>query len=758
MAVASASHAGTIAVNSIGYLPDFPKSATAPNACNTFEVVDAFSGTTVHSNMASNVFDADPIASNTVAILEFSAFTTPGRYFLRTDAGDESPEFVIRDGVFNDTLKKLVIGMYLMRCGDAVYYDHNGEEFWYQACHLHDANMSKLSPEEGGGDYWTDRHGGWHDAGDYNKYTLNMAFSLGMMLQAWERNQTRIENMSIDAAGYTDPNVPDFLEECRWTAAWLLRMQRDDGSFHNIVAHTSHGGVLGAPAPDEDTVEPRYISPDASPATGYSTAALAMAARIFAPYDPDFSQACSNASLLGWTNWLATGRKDPVSAGIILRYNGDDLNNDRFHNSSGTWASAEVFETHGLSSAHDYFQANYGLNGKTSKYITWGTASKMIGYFTYINSGRPNNSTIVGKLVSNLQNKRRVPMSQTHDASPYDQLFTAYQWGYNAVAASGGIIFTAYNPNHVYANGLNGYEHAHKIADYMFGRNRYQRSFVTGLGHNPPVQPHDRRSTSDNNQQPWPFALVGGRWNTYVDSVHDYGKNEISINGMTTLIGSMAALYDPAVEENHPPVITSIPPGFTAADASYTYSIQATDANPGDSLTYRPVQLPVWAAFDAASHSITGTPTVADIGQHTVEIEVIDGFEATKQRFTVHVILDADGDGMEDTWESAHFGNNEFKDGTADSDGDGTSDYEEFIADTNPNDPAVRWRLYLDTTEKTHLLSWASATNRTYRVYRSNALEEEWELFRENIPAAPPENELPVSSFDKALFYRVEVE
>ena len=48
--------------------------------------------------------------------------------------------------------------------------------------------------------------------------------------------------------------------------------------------------------------------------------------------------------------------------------------------------------------------------------------------------------------------------------------------------------------------------------NHLFGRNPYGRSFVTGVGHDPPRHPHDRRSGADKVDPPWPSYLVGGGW------------------------------------------------------------------------------------------------------------------------------------------------------------------------------------------------------------------------------------------------------
>jgi hypothetical protein len=49
--------------------------------------------------------------------------------------------------------------------------------------------------------------------------------------------------------------------------------------------------------------------------------------------------------------------------------------------------------------------------------------------------------------------------------------------------------------------------------------------------------------------------------------------------------------------------------------------------------------------------------------------------------------IDSDGDGMPDDWESFYFGSNTAASPTADDDGDGMSNYAEFVAGTNPKDP-----------------------------------------------------------------------
>jgi len=78
---------------------------------------------------------------------------------------------------------------------------------------------------------------------------------------------------------------------------------------------------------------------------------------------------------------------------------------------------------------------------------------------------------------------------------------------------------------------------------HLFGRNYFCRSFVTGLGLNGPMHPHDRRSIGDSIVDPWPGYLVGGGWpqaKSWVDIDTNYQTNEIAINWQGALIYALA--------------------------------------------------------------------------------------------------------------------------------------------------------------------------------------------------------------------------
>jgi endoglucanase len=115
-----------------------------------------------------------------------------------------------------------------------------------------------------------------------------------------------------------------------------------------------------------------------------------------------------------------------------------------------------------------------------------------------------------------------------------------YYWGCNGTVARQTLTLQVANkvspkPDYV-STALDAIGH-------LFGRNYYGRSYVTGLGHNPPMNPHDRTSGADGIKEPWPGYLVGGGHNAtnWQDIQDDYRTNEIAINWNSALVYTLAA-------------------------------------------------------------------------------------------------------------------------------------------------------------------------------------------------------------------------
>jgi hypothetical protein len=88
--------------------------------------------------------------------------------------------------------------------------------------------------------------------------------------------------------------------------------------------------------------------------------------------------------------------------------------------------------------------------------------------------------------------------------------------------------------------------------------------------------------------------------------------------------------------------------------------------------------------------------------------------------------LDTDGDGIPDAWEREKFGSLMVATATSDQDGDGFKDVNEYLADTNPNDP----QSFLSITGQNIAaggsplsLTWSSQPTRQYHVQKRTLVD-----------------------------------
>jgi VCBS repeat-containing protein len=89
---------------------------------------------------------------------------------------------------------------------------------------------------------------------------------------------------------------------------------------------------------------------------------------------------------------------------------------------------------------------------------------------------------------------------------------------------------------------------------------------------------------------------------------------------------------------NDPPTITSTPVTVATEDAAYSYDVNATDPDAGDTLTYSLTTAPTGMTINASSGVISWTPTNAQVGANSVTVRVQDaGLAAATQSFTVTV-------------------------------------------------------------------------------------------------------------------------
>lgn len=519
-----------IRLNTVGYRPEAIKQASVLALAGKFNVVRAADHQSVFSgNLGAARTNAD--TGEELSVADFSGLKTTGEFVLEVDGVGASPPFWIAPNVFSESFKTVTRGMYLWRCGMAVRAEYQGDTFSHEACHTNDAWLDHV----GGGHFRRDGIGGWHDAGDYNKYVVNAGVTVGSMFRAWEDFGPAISRVELDLPEKGGV-IPEFLAEIKWEIDWLLKMRADDGSVYHKLSTLNFGGMI---LPEKETAD-RYFVPASSAATADFVAMTAAAARDFEKFDSTYAAKCLTAARKS-REWLLAHPRD-LSAdqrgfrtGAYPTRDPDDR----------LWAAAEFWETTGNPDALKELETRIReSDARVDEVWDWGNVGNL-GLFTYALSKRSGrDEALVAQVKDNIVKVADDLVATAAKHGYARPLGNRYYWGCNGTVARQVMnlqVAWRLSPKP-------GYQRVSADAvSHLLGRNIYGRSFVTGIGFEPPLRPHDRRSVGDNVVAPWPGYLVGGanpRATDWHDTDKDFRTNEIAINWNGAMIYALAALLE----------------------------------------------------------------------------------------------------------------------------------------------------------------------------------------------------------------------
>ncbi len=92
---------------------------------------------------------------------------------------------------------------------------------------------------------------------------------------------------------------------------------------------------------------------------------------------------------------------------------------------------------------------------------------------------------------------------------------------------------------------------------------------------------------------------------------------------------------------NRAPTISGAPTTAVLAGTAYSFTPTASDPDAGDTLTFRIANQPAWAAFDAATGRLSGTPGAQHVGTTTGIVITADDGEATASLAAFNVTVQA---------------------------------------------------------------------------------------------------------------------
>ena len=551
-------------MNQVGFYPDQEKTMTleSKNPAETIRICIKGSDETIWEGQ--HVRSAvSPWSGKERKIFDFSEITEPGTYTVI--AGDETAEFIISENALDALAEAALKGFYHQRSGISGHPD--------TLVYIH---ASAATPERPEGTVISSPKG-WYDAGDYNKYVVNSAYSMGLMANVFRT----LSRKSL----ITREESIRFWEELEYNHQWLLTMKdpSDGGVYHKLTTPSFEAFI----APTECR-QKRYVVQKSV------TASL------------DFAAVCAEMGMTWGTHFGGNLRHDINTRGVWIKaadgadaYRWAKENPDAFYHQdkmNGMYDPDVVTGAYGDDSASDelfwaatsQYMANY--TGDRDVYLTdvienmpeeftlmsWGNVAAL-GVFNWIESelhhrkfgefysGLPDpyakhKEEIRGRCVKMLLeycDKAIEAVEGSCYNCAYGNRPEDFHWGCCSSFCDQAICFLyAYE----LTNDKKYLDNAFRNVNYILGQNATGYCYVTGFGSKSPMHPHSRLCASDGIEEPIPGLLVGGpnpgqqdiaevkRYGSdfpdesYEDVEPSYASNEVAINWNASLVAAITWL------------------------------------------------------------------------------------------------------------------------------------------------------------------------------------------------------------------------
>lgn len=444
-----------IVVDQFGYLPDARKVAVirdpsvgfdsgwhfAPG--KVYQVVDVKTGAVVFqgSPVLWHGGAVDPSSGDRAWQFDFTSVVTPGRYLIRdTQVGYDSVTFAVGDNLYKPILVQAVRMLFYQRAGFPKEARYAGAGWADKASQLGPGQDSEARLYSAKSDKTTTRdlHGGWYDAGDFNRYTRWSGDYVVGLLHAYNENPTAFtDDFGIPESGN---GIPDLLDEVKWEVEWLKRMQNADGSLLSVL-----GSASGSP-PSAAT-GPSFYGPATTSATYGGAAAFAYAAKTYAqfpalkPFADDLKQRAMKAWVWAQANpHVLFYNNDPRDHSQGLAAGQQEV--DDYGREMGAVAAAVyLFDLTDNRIYRDYIDAHYRDNHIFTEHQTLDfdyVQTAPLVYYASLSKATPSVSAeIKAAFVEGFEGDGW----RAAGSDPYRAHVSAYTWGNNATKSDHGDIF-----------------------------------------------------------------------------------------------------------------------------------------------------------------------------------------------------------------------------------------------------------------------------------------------------------------------------
>jgi hypothetical protein len=544
-----------IHVNQEGFLPTYPKKAMIgyylgnlgemPIPATNFSIVNAKTGAAVYQGALTLRPDVGfvytPTPYQVVYEADFTSFTTPGAYRVQLPGMGASLPFRIDEGIGMDFARTYALGLFHQRSGFDV--DMPFTRFTHAADHTAPA----IVPTNAAGPNaftWTtiasyasqintdnppqtapwltnpaaqlypfvnqgpvDVTGGHFEAADYSKVAWNMAQTIHVLVFAADGlpGVGALDNLGLPESG---DGISDVLQEAKWEADALVKMQDADGGFYYMVYPRDReyeSDVL------PENGDPQVVWPKNTASTAAAVAALTQCSSS-PRFKNAYPQAASNYLAVAQRGWSFLTNAIAVhgSSGAyqkIIHFDDEFTDQDDL-----AWAACELFLATGDPQYRTRLQA---LLPDPSDPVTfrWGWwqmyacyGNVLRDYATAVSSGRlaagQLDPAYLAKCITVITNWGNANLLWSQE-NAYGTSFPDYTkrvrsagWYFSTEQAFDMVVAYQFNPNAAYLDAIL------RNLNYEAGCNPINLTYVTGLGWRRQREIVDQYSANDRRVLP----------------------------------------------------------------------------------------------------------------------------------------------------------------------------------------------------------------------------------------------------------------
>lgn len=430
-----------ILVNQLGYLTDSTKVAVfmGDEIPEEFHVIDIESGETVYIGFSQEK-PSDITASSFYSYGDFSSLTKPGTYYIEAPVLGRSYTFEIADNVYEDIFRESCKQYYYNRCGMTLTSQYAGERA-HNACHTGKAVFRENISES------RDVSGGWHQDEKGQKDVVTAAKTMSAMLLSYELyGQSFSDDTDIPESGN---GIPDILDEVRYEAEWLLKMQDETTGavYSGVTVYQKNGDN---PGKDADV----YIEPATVEAEKAFAMAMAKFSYLYQNYDAQYATVCLKA------------------ADRAFKY--AQLNEETEKDELCFAAAAELYRAAGQEYCHRYVTEYL----KTEEFRKKRDEITLMGCVTYISTKRSVNIDLCEKIMNMLMDETETILKESKNI-----VYSADET--EQKDNNGRLLDVMYLAVMNYV--ITSQEYENMIEDYLhyfFGRNDMAVCYIDGAGEN----------------------------------------------------------------------------------------------------------------------------------------------------------------------------------------------------------------------------------------------------------------------------------